>query len=39
MVQPVLEDKKKRANIRQEIEKESLWEDGKDWRLFVHRPV
>jgi hypothetical protein len=35
----LLEDIKKREKSRQEIEKDTLWEDRRDWRFFVHRLV
>lgn len=29
----------KRGKNWQEIKKERLWEDLRQWRLFIHRPV
>lgn len=32
-----LEDIKKKRKSRQENEKERMWEERSDWRLFIHR--
>jgi hypothetical protein len=35
----IMENIKNRGISRKEIEKEWLWEDRQDWRLYVHQPV
>jgi hypothetical protein len=35
----VLGDVRKRGKSWQEIEKERLWEEVRDWRLLVHQPI